>query len=116
MPKKLMIMQSFLLIIIQFFKFWFVDAPKGIVDYFLSLNTAMLRFFSLGILLKTFFKPWKNEYRQGFVGFAIIMGMVIKSMIIVFNVALFGMFIVFEIVLLFLFICWPVITIGLLFI
>src|SRR3990172_8620553 len=33
-------------------------------------------------LFKTFFKPWKNEYREGLVGFSLIMGITIKSLLI----------------------------------
>lgn len=37
---------------------------------------------SVPILLKTFFKPLKNEYRDGLVWFSIIMGMLVKSVIL----------------------------------
>src|SRR5438105_3355529 len=99
-------MQNFLFLGYQLFAFWFVEAPKGMIDYFLSFNSAMLKFFSLQILLRTFFKPWKNEYREGLVGFSILMGMVIKGIVIFFDLLLFSFVFIFEIVLLFLFICW----------
>jgi len=37
---------------------------------------------SLPLLVRTFFKPLKNEYRDGLVLFSVIFGMVIKSMLI----------------------------------
>ena len=109
-------MQNFLFLGYQLIVFWFVEAPKGLIDYFLSFNSAMLKFFSLQILLRTFFKPWKNEYREGLVGFSILMGIVIKSMIIFFDLLLFLIVFILEIVLIFLFICWPIATIAILFI
>src|SRR5438067_1736140 len=108
-------MQNFLFLIFQYFSFWFVEAPKGMIDFFFSFNSALLKLFSLQILLRTFFKPWKNEYREGLVGFSIFMGMVIKGIIIFFDFLLFIICVAFEIVLLFLFICWPVATVAMLF-
>ncbi len=109
-------MPNFLLLAIDFMKFWYIDAPKGLIDYFSSLNASFLKLFSLRLLLATFFKPWKNEYRQGLVGFSMIMGMAIKSMIIAFDLIVFFVLVVCEIFAIFLFITWPVITILLLFI
>jgi hypothetical protein len=37
---------------------------------------------SLPLLVRTFFKPLKNEYRDGLVLFSVIFGMVIKSILI----------------------------------
>jgi len=83
------------------------------LDYFFSLNTAVLKFLSLEILARTFFKPWKNEYREGLVGFAVFMGIFIKSMIIFFDLLILVLFISVEISMIFLFVSFPVITIGL---
>lgn len=40
-------------------------------------------------MLKTFFRPWKNEYRKGLVGFSIFMGMVFKTAFIAGDLVLF---------------------------
>lgn len=106
-------MQSFLLLIFQFIVFWFIEAPKAMIAYFISFNNATIKFLSLFILIKTFFKPWKNEYREGLVGFSIIMGMIIKSMIIFFDIVVLLVLFIFELVAIFLFACWPVITVSL---
>lgn len=109
-------MQNFLLLLFDVIKFWFIDAPKGLIDYFFSLNTAFLKFFSLHILVSTFFKPWKNEYRDGLVGFSMIMGIAIKSFVIFFDIAILFVLLISEIIFIFLFIAWPAITVALLFI
>ena len=63
-----------MLLPVQFLKFWFIDAPRNLIAFFNSLNNAFLQLCSLPLLLKTYFKPWKNEYREGLVGFSIGMG------------------------------------------
>jgi len=65
-----------------FAKFWFFDAPSGLGSYFFSFNKAFLELFSLGLLLRTFFKPWKNEYRKNFIAVALGIGIVVKSSVI----------------------------------
>lgn len=97
-----------------FIKFWFLEAPKEIISFFFSLNRSFLQLLSLPLLLKTFFKPIKNEYRKGLVGFSIGMGMGIKSILIIVNLILFLPLILGEIVLLLLFILFPFLTCALL--
>jgi len=96
--------------------FWFIEAPKGLTLYFLSLNDALLKLFSFRVLLSTYFKPWKNEYRKGLVGFSIAMGMFIKGWTILFDLALLLVFIVIEIAAVLAFVLWPFATLGLFFI
>lgn len=96
--------------------FWFIDGPKGLINYFSSFNTAFLKLFSFQILTRTYFKPWKNEYRQGLVGFSIGMGIIIKSLLLLFDLLLLVMFLLIEIFIVIAFILWPFITIGILFI
>lgn len=108
-------MQSFLLLILQFFRFWFIEAPKGMIDYFFSFNSTAMKFLSLGVLARSFFRPWKNEYREGLIGFAIFMGVIIKSLIIFFDLILLLIFIILELLLIFIFVSFPVITIILIF-
>lgn len=91
-----------------------MEAPVGLMEYFASLNTAAMKFLSLRILLFTFFKPWKNEYREGLVGFSIAMGMIVKSMFIFFDLLVLLVLLVGETVAIALFISWPILTIGVL--
>jgi hypothetical protein len=59
-------------------------------------------------MVKTFFYPWKNEYREGMVRFAIFMGIVIKSLFILADLIIFAGLILLEIVLFIGFLFWPV--------
>lgn len=98
-----------------FLSFWFITAPKEILLFFRSVNHAFFRFFSLPLLLRTFFKPIKNEYRQGLVGFSIWMGMAVKSVLIVCNLAIFFPLLLGEIMVMVLFLSFPVLSIAVLF-
>lgn len=99
-----------------FTKFWFYEAPIHIFVFFTSVNHSFFQFLSLPLLLRTFFKPIKNEYRSGLVGFSIGMGMAVKSVLIVVNLVLFIPLLVTELFFFFVFITFPLLTIGVLFI
>jgi hypothetical protein len=58
-------------------------------------------------MLKTFFRPWKNEYREGLVRFAIFMGITIKSLFILADLILLIGLILLEAVLFIGFLVWP---------
>jgi hypothetical protein len=109
-------MQNFLPLFVDFMIFWFIDAPKGLIDYFSSLNIALLKYFSFRLLLTTFFKPWKNEYRDGLVGFSLAMGMIVKGMLLFFGSFVLVLFFLFEITFILFFVSWPFLTIAILFI
>ncbi|MDP2649372.1 MAG: hypothetical protein Q8P10_00855 [bacterium] len=89
-------------------KFWYLEAPKGLLLFFGSLNHAFFQLFSLALLIKTYFKPWKNEYREGLVGFSIGMGIFIKTFIILADLILFVGLLFFEILLFLSFILFPI--------
>lgn len=67
---------------ILFIKFWFFEGPQ----FFLKLTWLLVRtasaILSLPILLKTYFAPWKGEYRKGYVGVARGVGVVVRSFMI----------------------------------
>ena len=100
---------------LEFLYFWFIQAPKGLLAYFESLNASFLQLFSLPLLVKTYFKPWKNEYREGLVGFSIAMGMFIKTFVILVDFILFSGLFLLEIGVFLLFFAWPGFAIALLF-
>ena len=100
---------------IIFIKFWFIEAPKSLIDYFASMNSAFLQLFSLPLLIKTYFKPWKNEYRKGLVGIAIFIGVFIKTGAIIADLILLFLLLILEIAFILGFILWPIWTLGLLF-
>ena len=91
-----------------FLKFWFIEAPASIIAYFASLNRASLQLLSLPLLVKTYFKPWKNEYREGLIAFSIGIGMFIKTFVILVEVLLFLALFIIEVILTLAFILLPV--------
>jgi hypothetical protein len=101
-------MQGILLFPLIFLKFWYLEAPLNMLRFFASLNKAFFGVFSLPLMLKTFFKPWKNEYREGLVGFSIMMGMVMKSLFIFADLLLFILLISAEVIMFLVFLFLPV--------
>ncbi len=91
-----------------FLKFWFVESPKNLLIFFASLNSAFLQLFSLPLLIRTYFKPWKNEYRKGLVGFSIAMGMFVKTFVIIADVFLLLALLIFELIFIISFVVWPI--------
>ena len=112
---ELLPMGSFASLPLTFVIFWFVEAPVLLARYFAAVNQAFFDFFSLPLLLKTFFKPLKNEYREGLVGFSIAMGIGIKLVLIFINLFLLIPLLLVELLLLLLFIAFPFLTIFILF-
>jgi len=105
----------YLNILIMFLKFWFLESPVSLFKFFVSLNSAFLQLFSLPLLLQTYFKPLKNEYRKGLVGFSIAMGITIKSFFIVADVVILTLLLSAEVVIFVSYVLFPVATIVLLF-
>ena len=101
---------------VTFLQFWFLEAPLRLISYFRQINRAFFELFSLPLLLRTFFKPLKNEYREGLVGFSIGMGIVIKSVLIVLNFLLLIPLLVAEVAIFLLFVTLPITTVLILFI
>ncbi|MCL5432749.1 MAG: hypothetical protein M1524_01370 [Patescibacteria group bacterium] len=108
-------MSYYFLLPVTFLRFWFIEAPVSLIGFFGSVNSAFDRLFSLTLLFKTFFKPWKNEYRQGLVGFSIGMGMLIKSCVILVDLTLFFLLLFGELITVLLFIFLPIATVYFLF-
>lgn len=101
-------MQGILLFPFALIKFWYLEAPVNMLRFFASLNKAFFGVFSLLLMIKTFFKPWKNEYREGLVGFSIVMGMFIKSLFILADLLLFAGLLLFEVLMFLIFLILPV--------
>ncbi len=106
----------YLLLPFVFLKYWFIEAPRGLILFFSSLNDAFLNAFSLPLVIKTYFKPWKSEYRQGLVGFSIGMGMFIKTFVILADLLLFFILLAIEFIVILAFIVWPILAIWSLYI
>lgn len=106
-------MLEYITLPILFLKFWFFEAPLELIAFFASLNKAFLELFSLPLLVKTFFHPWKNEYRKGLVVFSIGIGMCIKSVMILVDLLLFALLLFIEITLTIFFLAVPLIALML---
>jgi hypothetical protein len=99
----------------MFFHFWYVEAPRELFSYLLSLNNAVAHMLSIPLFLRTFFKPLKNEYRGDLVGFSIGMGMAVKSVLLVAGLFLFTVFLLFEVAFYLFFLALPLLTVLALF-
>jgi hypothetical protein len=108
-------MSAYISLPLAFLKFWFLAAPLALIAYFASLNKAFLHLISLPLFLRTFFKPLKNEYRPGLVGFSIGMGIAVKSVLIVIDLGAFALLLVLEVGMLLAFLAVPFATVWLLF-
>lgn len=89
-------------------KFWYLEAPVLLISYFLALNKSFLNAFSLPLMFKTFFRPWKNEYREGLVRFSIFMGISIKTLFIIADLFLLLGLIIIEFIIFILFLAMPI--------
>nr|MBI5455661.1 hypothetical protein [Candidatus Levybacteria bacterium] len=107
---------SIILLPFYILKFWYLEAPINLLKYFFHLNKAFFHLFSLPLMLRTFFKPWKNEYREGLIKFSIFMGMAFKSIFIIADIFLFLFLLLLEVVLFMGFLAWPIITFYMLFV
>lgn len=99
---------------IMFLRFWYFEAPRSLISFFTSLNRVALELFSLPLLVKTFFRPWKNEYRKGLIGFSRGMGIFIKTFVIIADLFVLGFLILLETIFFLTFLLWPAITFAML--
>lgn len=98
-----------------FLKFWFFDSPVEIIAIFNSFNQYFMNLFALPLSIKTFFKPLKNEYREGLVGFSRAMGILIKSTIILVDLIILFFLLVIELLIILSVLLFPILTFFILF-
>lgn len=108
-------MNRYLFLPLDFLKFWYLESPREIIGFFASLNNAFFQLFSLPLYLRTFFKPLKNEYRQGLVGFSRGMGIALKTILIMVDIIILIPLLFIELLTLFFFLAFPILTILMLF-
>ncbi len=87
----------FLLYPLYLITFWYVDVVRGFINFFINFNRYLVSLLSFSILLRTFFKPLKNEYRDGLVLFSIIAGIIIKFIILCASGLFIGVVLIFEV-------------------
>lgn len=78
--------------------FWYHDVCIGTIDYFTELNSFLLQTFSVPLLLRTYFRPLKNEYRKGLVLFSIVFGIFLKTILISVSLFILVVFLLVELV------------------
>jgi len=108
-------MNKYFLLPLLIIKFWYVDSVVSLFGFFVSLNRTFLQLFSLPLFVKTFFKPLKNEYRQGLVGFSRAMGIVIKTIFILVDLFIFWVVLLSEGFVFVMYLAFPILTIGIFF-
>jgi hypothetical protein len=59
-------------------KFWLLEGPAKIAAFLWIIVGATANVLSIQVLIKTFFAPWKGEYRKGFVTIARSIGIIIR--------------------------------------
>src|SRR3990170_738284 len=82
---------------LEFLRWWYLDASTTLFKILRWLFAACVHLFSFKELFTTFFRPWKNEYREGLVRTAIFMGAFIKSLLIIFDIFILSLIITVEI-------------------
>lgn len=70
---------------IDFLRWWFVEATVDLAKILIYIFRSAIHFLSIELIFKTFFQPWKNEYREGLVTFARFFGMGLKSLLLIFS-------------------------------
>lgn len=108
-------MRTALLYPLELIVFWYHDICIGTIDYFIRFNSYMMRVFSTELLLKTFFKPVKNEYRKGLVLFSIVFGIIVKSFLISLSLFFLITLLVVELLIIAILFLFPLILIYLIY-
>jgi len=80
-------------------RYYFFEIPFRLIRFFISMDIYLLDFFSVPVLLSTFFKPLKNEYRKDLVVFSIGMGIVVKTFLLILSFVFIVLIICLEIML-----------------
>lgn len=100
----------------EFLKFWFYEAPAEMLAVFRSFNGYFVELFAYRLSLMTLFKPLKNEYRSGLVGFSRAIGILTKICILTVDTVIFSLILTVEAAVLVFFVFYPVLTVIFLFI
>lgn len=106
----------FLLYPLYLISFWYIDVTKVFVTFFISFNRYLASLLSLPLLIKTFFRPLKNEYREGLVLFSIVMGIIVKTFIIIASTLFISVVLITEVFVVLFILVLPPLVFSLLFI
>lgn len=81
----------------EFLHWWFLEAPITLFKILRWTFAAFAHLFSFRELFTTYFRPWKNEYREGLVRTAIFIGAFIKTFLIIFDLFILSLILVVEV-------------------
>ena len=96
---------------LEFLHWWFIDATFNLLLALRFILAATYRFLGVSLIFKTFFKPWKNEYREGLTRFALFMGMFLKTTFLIFDFFFFLFLILLESLVLTIWLIFPLLII-----
>lgn len=108
-------MSAFAYYPLYLFTFWYKDVIGNLIEFFVQFNRYISSLFSLPLLIKTFFKPVKNEYRDGLVLFSIFFGMFIKSVLITTSLLIVLFILIVEVMVVIFLLVLPILLLALLF-
>ena len=82
---------------LYFLYFWYFYIPKRLIHTFVDVILYFFQLLSVPLLIKTFFRPLKNEYRGDLVIFSIGMGIVVKTVLIPISLLLIAVVVMIEV-------------------
>jgi len=110
---------------VQYFYWHYVQAPKWLMNFFVTVQRMLLRFFSVGTMLRTLFAPWHRDlvaYRAG--GLQVILmtfawNMISRGIGFIIRMVLLGIWVIVEAAFLaaavggfIIFLLWPVLILA----
>lgn len=98
-----------------YLSFWFVEAPIALSENLFKLLLALEHFLSVTLMLKTFFRPWKNERRKGYVIHAIAIAATLRFCLIILDLFLLATVLIIGAFAILLLVALPVIGVFFLF-
>jgi hypothetical protein len=94
--------------------FWLIEGPVNILSTTWILTRSVANVLSVPILLRTFFAPWKGEYRKGYVGIARGIGITVRLFTLLVSILILTTVLTLGTALAILWVLAPILWIGLL--
>ena len=97
---------------LEFLRWYFIDATINLFNILRWFLEVCVQILGVTSIFKTYFRPWKNEYREGLVRFSIFMGMFFKTLFLIFDCFLLAFVLIAEIVILLVWVLLPFLVLG----
>lgn len=101
-------------LILDLFYWWIYQTPANLVRFFKLYLSALNHQLSYTEIIKTFFKPWRGEYRKGLIGTAILMSVLVKTPVLLAETLILIVFLVFAVLVIVAWYLWPMVSMLLL--